>query len=414
MIHPASHLSLTTFSRADGHSAVAAAAYRARTSLFDQRRGRRYTYRARGGLLSNELVGWNGTAEALWNAAEAAETRGNARVARELRPALPAELPLAAQIRLVRGMCLWLRDRYGVACQAAIHAPTFHDPDAARAFWARTAGSNLTEDDLRTLADPATTNRNFHAHILFTTRRVDPVTGEFLEKTRALDDRKQGPKELRAIRAEWEKRTNAELAKAGSKARIDTRSYADMAAAGDAPEGLMAQDHVGPRRTARRRRRVRKGGRDDTIAGSRRQRIRAHNEETWTSWLQLRALEREKARAEKESARIAARREAACKAARVEAERRIRAAKTPAEIEAALIAANHLDSLRQGDPWAMAIAEAFRKKRAPESERKTETEDPWSEEIDLETYVPDIPVSPPKEPFLKPQVQRVRTRVLCR
>jgi hypothetical protein len=54
------------------------------------------------GLLSSEIIGWHGNAEQLWNAAEASETRNNARVARELRPALPAELPLPEQIKLVR------------------------------------------------------------------------------------------------------------------------------------------------------------------------------------------------------------------------------------------------------------------------------------------------------------------------
>lgn len=61
-----------------------------------------------------------------------------------------------------------------------------------------------------------------------------------------LDDQKEGPEELKKIRAEWEKRTNTALAKIGSAARIDMRSYTDMASVGDAPEGLMAQEHLGP------------------------------------------------------------------------------------------------------------------------------------------------------------------------
>ncbi|WP_435698998.1 hypothetical protein [Sulfitobacter sp.] len=35
-------MTMTTYSRADGHSAGGAAAYRARASFYDQRRGRRF------------------------------------------------------------------------------------------------------------------------------------------------------------------------------------------------------------------------------------------------------------------------------------------------------------------------------------------------------------------------------------
>lgn len=126
-------MTLSTYSRADGHSAVKAAAYRARASFLDRRTGLRHSYRGRTGLLSDEVIGWQGSAEDLWNAAEAAETRSNARIARELRPALPAELPFDQQVRLVRGFALWLRDRYGVALQAVIHAPTFAEPEDGRA-----------------------------------------------------------------------------------------------------------------------------------------------------------------------------------------------------------------------------------------------------------------------------------------
>ncbi len=292
MIHPASHMTLSTYSRADGSSAVRAAAYRARDSYYDDRRGRRYTYSSVAGLLSLEVVGWEGSAEDLWNTAEESENRINARVARELRPALPAELPLPEQVRLVRGMCLWLRDRYGVASQAAIHAPTFHDKSIERRFWAQTPDTGISQAQLKILADPAIANRNFHAHILFTTRRVDPVSGTFGEKTRQLDDRQEGPKELKIIRVEWQNRCNAALASVGSDARIDMRSYADMAAMGDAPDGLIVQNHLGPRRTARARKEVREQGVDGTKAGKTRQVIQEQNAALWVSWEQRRYLQR--------------------------------------------------------------------------------------------------------------------------
>lgn len=244
--------------------------------------------------MSHELINWVGDAASLWNRAEKAETRANARVVRELRHSLPAELPLADQVRLVRGFCLWLRDKYGVAIQADIHAPRFLDRKMER----RHTAGKLAMDQAEyraALFDPARTNRNFHAHILMTTREVSPETGAFGAKTRILDDKRTGTEEILRIRQEWEKRTNAALKRIGSPARVDLRSYEAMAKAGDAPEGLIAQDHLGPRR-AERSRRLEELGEDTSAAGRRRAEIKEHNEAVWESWLVQRALEREKDR----------------------------------------------------------------------------------------------------------------------
>lgn len=50
------HTRVKTFSRAKGHSAVAAAAYRAGLSLIDERTGARHDYSRRGGVV--ESPGW--------------------------------------------------------------------------------------------------------------------------------------------------------------------------------------------------------------------------------------------------------------------------------------------------------------------------------------------------------------------
>src|SRR6056297_2172386 len=134
-LHPASHCPLIGLSRSDGRSSVAAAAYASRSRMTDHRTGLIYNYRSVPGLLGEGLVHWNGSAEELWNAAEASETRINSRVARELRPALPAELPLDDQLSLVRGFCLFLKDRYGVAAHWVVHAPTFHEKDVGKRLW---------------------------------------------------------------------------------------------------------------------------------------------------------------------------------------------------------------------------------------------------------------------------------------
>lgn len=103
----------------------------------------------------------------LWNAVEAAETRKNSRVAREIILALPHELSAPAREALTRDMALWLVERYNVAVDTSLHSPVAgdgHDP------------------------------RNHHAHLLFTTREI---TKDGLgKKTRILDDREQGPQEV--------------------------------------------------------------------------------------------------------------------------------------------------------------------------------------------------------------------------
>lgn len=166
------HLSVKTISRADGRSAVAAAAYRSATCLYDVRTGRTADYTLKQGVVSTQLFGWNGTREELWQAAESAERRGNSRVAREVEIALPAQLPAPERERLAHELAEWLVDRYQVAVDVAIHKPSRKGDQ-----------------------------RNHHAHVLFTTRQVEGET--FGAKTRILDDKITGPEEVEAIRRQW-------------------------------------------------------------------------------------------------------------------------------------------------------------------------------------------------------------------
>lgn len=146
------------------------------------------------------MLGWAGTREELWQTAEAAEQRSNSRVAREVQIALPAELAERERWRLTLELAAWMRARWGVAVDASMHA----------------AGNGRRRR-------PGAAGANVHAHLLFTTRRVQ---GRALTtKTRELDDLKKGPAEVEAIRAAWAEMTNAALARHGSQARIDHRSY---------------------------------------------------------------------------------------------------------------------------------------------------------------------------------------------
>lgn len=193
------HLSVKTISRSAGRSATAAAAYRAGVEITDERTGEIHDYTRKGGVESAELVlpagapEWAADRAALWNAAEQAEKRKNSTVAREFEIALPAELSPAERARLARDLAREIVERHGCAADVCIHAPGKDGDD-----------------------------RNHHAHILLTTRRLGPEG--FGEKTRELDDQKTGPQ----IVAQWRERfaalTNERLRENGIEARVDHRT----------------------------------------------------------------------------------------------------------------------------------------------------------------------------------------------
>ena len=93
---------MKTFGRANGSSAASATAYRAGERIADERTGKTYDHSDRQDVMHKEIVlpskfsdddmAWARDRASLWNAAEGAETRKNARVAREYLVALPVEL----------------------------------------------------------------------------------------------------------------------------------------------------------------------------------------------------------------------------------------------------------------------------------------------------------------------------------
>lgn len=218
--------SIKPVKRSAGRSATAAAAYRAGAEIVDQRTGEAHDYTRKGGVVSAEIVApadapeWAHDRDALWNAAELAENRKNSQVAREFLVGLPHELDAEQRQQLAREFAQSLVDRYGFAVDVAIHQP-----------------------------DRGGDQRNHHAHILATTRRMgsDGLT----KKTRELDDRTTGPLETRWVRQQFENLTNAHLEAAGVADRVDMRSLKD--------QGLdyEPQQHMGPVATAMERRRPR-------------------------------------------------------------------------------------------------------------------------------------------------------------
>ncbi|WP_386337610.1 MobA/MobL family protein [Xanthomonas citri pv. citri] len=195
------HTRIKTYSRAKGHSAIAAAAYRGGYLLTDPRSGARYDYWGRAGIIQSRCLAppgspaWTDDPQALWAAAEAAERRCNSTVCRDFAIALPHELDDHKRWELVVDIAHRLIERFGFALQASHHQPT--------------------KDDAR----------YFYAHLLATTRKME--ASGLTAKTRVLDGRINGLAEIQWIRAMIAERINAHLEQAGIGKAVEHRPLKD-------------------------------------------------------------------------------------------------------------------------------------------------------------------------------------------
>ena len=185
--------------RGKGYSATAAAAYRAGERIEDERTGVVHDYRRRDGVLHAEILApegapaWACDRAKLWNTVEQAERRRDAQLSRQLILALPHELSDAQRQELVRDFVQREFVNRGMVADLAIHAP-----------------------------DRAGDTRNHHAHVMLTMRRIEG--NGFGNKERGWND--DGV--LRGWRYQWAQFQNRALERAGHKARVDHRSYADQ------------------------------------------------------------------------------------------------------------------------------------------------------------------------------------------
>jgi ATP-dependent exoDNAse (exonuclease V) alpha subunit len=205
------HLSVKPISRSSGRSATAASAYRSATRIRDEQTGDVFDYSRKRGVEHTEIilpsetdvgdVTWARNRSILWNTAERAETRKDSRVAREYEVALPHELTEERRVQLTRAFATALVNRYGCAVDFAIHKP-------------HKAGDE----------------RNYHAHILATTRQVsaeglaDKTAVELGDKDRFKRGLQSGRKEIKDLRLLWKTLTNAQLREQGLDITIDHRS----------------------------------------------------------------------------------------------------------------------------------------------------------------------------------------------
>jgi len=191
------HYDCSIIKRSLGSSSVASAAYRSSENILDEKTGTTHDYTKKKGVLHTEIItpdnvpDWTKNRHQLWNAVEAAEKRKDSQLAREIMVALPNELTKAQRLELVRNYITEQFITKGMIADLAIHAP------------------NRKGD-----------NRNYHAHILLTMRKI---TAEgFGNKERAWNAKAN----IYQWREQWQHHTNRMLREAGLDCQIDGRSHA--------------------------------------------------------------------------------------------------------------------------------------------------------------------------------------------
>jgi len=183
--------------RTRGRSACAAAAYRAAERIVDRRSGQVHDYARRGGVEHAEILApetapaWVQDRAALWNAVEAAETRRNAQLARELVLTLPRELTPEQRLEAVRSFVSAELVSRGMVADLAIHS-------------GRTARDGAEQP---------------HAHVMLTLRAIGPE-GLAGNKVRVWNE----VAALERWREQWGACLNQALERAELSARVDHRS----------------------------------------------------------------------------------------------------------------------------------------------------------------------------------------------
>lgn len=205
------HFSVQVIGRAQGRSAVAAAAYRAAERLHDDRLDRDHDFTNKAGVVHSEILLPEGAPErfsdraTLWNEVEATEKRKDAQLAREVEFAIPREMTQAQGVALAQDFVRAEFVDRGMIADLNVH-------------W------DIGAD---TLAKP-------HAHVMLTMREV----GEegFGAKVRDWNRTEL----VEQWRERWADHVNARLAELDIDARIDHRSLEAQGI------DLEPQDKIGP------------------------------------------------------------------------------------------------------------------------------------------------------------------------
>ena len=155
------HCSVKTGSRGNGQSAIAAAAYRSGSKLYETETGLSPDYTKKQGVVFSEIsLCENAPREyqdraTLWNAVQEVENTKSSRLWREIEVALPKEFSREQQIEVVRKFVAQLTEQ-GMCADWSIH-------------------------------DPDKVTKNPHAHIMLTVRSILP-SGEWAPKSKKIYD----------------------------------------------------------------------------------------------------------------------------------------------------------------------------------------------------------------------------------
>jgi Ti-type conjugative transfer relaxase TraA len=197
------HFSAKVISRANGSSAVAAAAYRSASRLEDERLGRAHDFSNKAGVVHSEVLTPEGAPErwsdrkVLWNEVEAGEKRKDAQLAREVEFSIPREMSREQGVALARDFVQSEFVDRGMVADLNVHWDV--GPDG--------------------LAKP-------HAHVMLSMREVTPgAEGEgfgagFGKKIRAWNSTEL----LTQWRERWASHVNERLAELDIDVRIDHRT----------------------------------------------------------------------------------------------------------------------------------------------------------------------------------------------
>jgi len=205
------HFSVQVISRAQGRSAVAAAAYRSADRLHDERLARDHDFRAKSGVEHSEIMlpqnapeQWRDR-DRLWNDVEAFEKRKDAQLAREVEFSIPREMTKAQGIELARDFVSQEFVARGMIADLNVH-------------W-----------DIGADGQPKP-----HAHVMLTMREVGP--DGFGQKERDWNRTEL----VEQWRERWADHVNTRLAELDIDARIDHRSLQAQGI------DLEPQDKIGP------------------------------------------------------------------------------------------------------------------------------------------------------------------------
>lgn len=225
------HCSIKIIGRSSGRSAVACAAYRSGTKLYDEELQKQNDYTGKKGVVYSEIMlpenapSDFANRETLWNEVHKIEKASNAQLAREVEVALPRELSREEQVKLTQE---YVRENFvkrGMAADFAIHDNGDGNPHAHIMLTTRGFKKN-GQWEAKEKKDYARDENGERIPI------IDPATGE-----QKLDSRNRKQWQRVTVQAnDWNSHDNAEIWRANwaracnqylaPEQQIDHRSFA--------------------------------------------------------------------------------------------------------------------------------------------------------------------------------------------